>query len=354
MSESLQAGSTSTETEDTILEIRDAEVSFEMARGRARVLDNVNVDIRRGETFGIIGESGCGKSTFASTLMDAVHDPGTLTGEIRYYPEDGEPIDLLDLNTRQLKRIRWEEIAIASQEAMNAFNPTLSIRRHFTETFDAHNVDRDAGLEQARERLQDLNLDPDRILDAHQHELSGGQKQRAMLALSLVFDPEVLILDEPTAGLDLLVQREILSLLYEIKDEYDLTLVFISHDIPILSGFADRISVMYAFDFVESGSVHDVLLSPKHPYTRMMLRANLDLETPIDEADTIEGETPDPINVPLGCPFHPRCPIADDRCEVEEPELRSPEGSDHELACFYPDVAVEQIPVSIGRQEDSQ
>jgi oligopeptide/dipeptide ABC transporter ATP-binding protein len=319
-----------------------------MARGRARVLDNINVDIQRGETFGIVGESGSGKSMFASTIMDAVEDPGVVTGEIRYYPVDGDPINLLDLNRRQLNQIRWEEIAMVYQGAMNAFNPTLNIRTHFVETFDAHDYDREDGLERARDMISDFNLDPDRIFDSYAHELSGGEKQRVLLALSLVFDPEVLILDEPTAALDLLMQRNILKLLYDIKEEYNLTLLFISHDMPVIAGFADRLAVMYAFEMVEFGEAREVLLNPEHPYTRMMLRATLDLETPIDQIATIKGTTPDPINVPSGCSFHSRCPIAADRCEVEDPELRSEAGESHEVACFYPDQAISKIPTTVS------
>jgi len=257
-------------------------------------------------------------------------------------------VDLLELSPRKLRRVRWEEIALVYQGAMNAFNPSLSVRTHFTETFDAHDIDREAGLERARETLRDLNLDPDRVLDAHQHELSGGESQRVLLALALVFDPEVLILDEPTAGLDLLVQRHLLSLLYDISENYEATLLYISHDIPTVAGFADRLAVMYAFDIVEFGTVRDVLLSPDHPYTRLMLQATLDLSTPIEEAGHIEGQPPDPVNVPAGCPFHPRCPLADDRCEVEEPELRAEDGGTHEVACFYPDLAADRIPVTFG------
>lgn len=332
---------------DTVLDVRDLRVTYEMGRGRARVLDDVDVEIRRGETLGVIGESGSGKSMFAAALLDAVEDPGVVSGEIIYHPPEGDPVDLLDLSARELRRVRWAEIGLVYQGAMNAFNPSLPIRTHFTETFDAHDVDRDAGMAEARETLRNLNLDPGRILDAHQHELSGGERQRVLLALSIVFDPEVIILDEPTAGLDLLVQRYILNRLYEIGESYDVTLIYISHDIPTVAGFAERLAVMYAFEIVEFGTVREVLLSPDHPYTRLMLGATLDLTTPIEDTRHIDGETPDPVNVPAGCPFHPRCPVADDRCEVEEPELRAENGGTHEVACFYPDLATERIPVSL-------
>lgn len=339
--------------QDSVLEVRNLQVTYDYARGRARVLDNLSLEIERGETFGIVGESGCGKSMFASTLMDAVEDPGVTTGEIIYRPPDGDPVDVLSLDSRDLRQLRWEEIALVYQGAMNAFNPSLDIRTHFLETFDAHGVDRDSGIEEARETLQDLRLDADRILDSHRHELSGGERQRTLLALALVLDPEVLILDEPTSALDLLTAQNLLSLLYDLKDEYEFTLLIISHDLPVLAGLADRIAVMYAFQFVELGDVRDVLLSPEHPYTRLLFNATLDIETPIEDAQTIEGTTPDPTNVPSGCRFHPRCPIADERCEIEEPELRSEEGGDHEVACFYPDLAVDRIPVTIEGMDDA-
>jgi len=322
-----------------------------MARGRARVLDNVSVDIKRGETFGIVGESGCGKSMFGSTFLNAVRDPGLLTGEIRYYPSDGDPIDLLELSTKQLRHVRWNDISIMYQGAMNAFNPTQNIRTHFRETFTAHNVDKEEGMEHARELLRKVNLDPDRVLDVHQHELSGGEKQRVLLALALVLEPEILILDEPTAALDLITQRSILYLLFDLKEEYDLTLVFISHDMPIVSAMADRVAVMYAFDIVELGTARELLKNPEHPYTRSMLRSTLTLSQPVEEAETIPGETPDPINVPPGCPFHPRCPISDDRCEIEEPDLQASEDSSHRVACFYPDRALNEMPVPILEEQ---
>lgn len=354
MSENIQPDRTQTKSDDIVLEIQNAEVTFEMSRGRARVLDDLSLQIKRGETFGIVGESGCGKSMFGSTLMNAVRDPGILTGDIRYYPENGEPIDLLQLSSGELNHVRWEDISIMFQGAMNAYNPTQNIRTHFTETFTAHNVDREAGMEHARELIRKVNLDPDRILDAHQHELSGGEKQRVLLALSLVLEPEVLILDEPTAALDLLTQRSILNLLLDLKEEYNLTLVFISHDMPVVSGMADRIGVMYAFDIIELGTTREVMLNPEHPYTRLLLSSTLGLSQPIDEVDTIPGETPDPINVPSGCPFHPRCPISDDRCEIEEPELRAPEEGDHRVACFYPDRAVSEMPVAILEEVEEE
>ena len=327
---------------DTILEIRNANVTFDMGRGQARVLNDVNLDVNRGEVLGIVGESGSGKSMFMSTILDAVEDPGIASGEVTYHPADGQPVNVLDLDASDTKRIRWEEIALVSQGAMSAFNPVKPIRTHFEETLSAHNADEDAGMERAREIMRDLNLEPDTVLDAYQHELSGGQRQRALVALGVLLDPEVLILDEPTASLDLLMQRRILRLLLKIKEEYDLTLIVVSHDLPIVSGFADRIAVMYSFDIVELGETDDVLREAAHPYTRALLQSTPDLDSSIENIMTIEGSSPDPVNIPEGCPYHPRCPISRDRCEVENPELLELEDQQR-VACFYPEESRREI-----------
>lgn len=352
MSQTIESTTDESVSEETVLEMRNVEVTFEMSRGRARVLDDINLEIQRGESIGIAGESGCGKSMFGSTLLNAVSDPGKLSGEIIYYPEEGDPIDIADLGYSDLRKVRWDRISMVFQGAMNAFNPALNLRTHFKETLEAHNENVDEGMDRAAELLETLDLSPERIFDAYQNELSGGERQRVLLALSLLLEPDVLVMDEPTAALDLVMQRKILQLLYEIKEEQDITLVFISHDFPVLAGFVDRLAIMYAFEIIELGDAREVLLNPEHPYTRSMLEASIGLSTPIEDVMPIKGQTPDPINVPTGCSFHPRCPISDDRCEVEDPELRAEADSSHGVACFYPDRAVDQIPVDLEDDPD--
>lgn len=345
MRQQVNNGMRNTNPDDIVLEIRDVNVHYERSRGRAQVVNGVSIDVGRGETLGIAGESGSGKSMFASAILNAIRGQGVTTGEITFYPNTGKSVDILSLDTTRLKQLRWRKIAMVYQGAMGGFNPVLKIRTHFTETFDAHGINKRDGLAEAREIIRGMDLQPDRILDSYPNELSGGQKQRAMLALSLVFDPEVLILDEPTAGLDVIMRRNLLRTLLEIKNTYDMTMIFISHDVRILASIADRLAIMYAFEVIETGSIEDVLLHPEHPYTRMMLRAGLDLDRPPEAATPVDGDTPDPINIPSGCSYHPRCPIADERCEIEEPELRSAEDGDHEVACFYHRESVETIPV---------
>jgi oligopeptide/dipeptide ABC transporter ATP-binding protein len=315
-----------------------------MERGESRVLDDVDIDIQRGEIIGVVGESGSGKSMFASSLLDAVVDPGVVTGDITYYPEPDQSVDVLDLSKSELKQFRWEEISMVFQGALSSFNPTMEIGAHFRETLKAHDADVSEGMERGRKLLSELYLDPERVFQSYPHELSGGMKQRALIALSLILNPEVLVMDEPTAALDLLMQRSIISMLEDLQATYDLTLVFITHDLPLVAELADRLAVMYAFEIVELGSVNEVILNPEHPYTRMMLNANLDTSTPSDQVETIAGSPPDPINVPSGCNFHPRCPISDNRCEVENPDLRSEVDGDHSVACFFPELSTKNIP----------
>ncbi|QLH84775.1 ABC transporter ATP-binding protein [Halosimplex pelagicum] len=331
---------------DPIFEVRDVSVSFDMDRGESRVLDRVDMDIERGEILGVVGESGSGKSMFASALLDAVVDPGVLTGDITFDPVDGPRIDLLDRDDADIKDIRWRQIAMVFQGAMSSFNPTMSVEGHFRETLSVHDYDVDEGMERARELLSDLYLEADQVLGSYPHELSGGMSQRALIALALVLEPEVLVMDEPTAALDLLMQRSIIELIREIADERDLTIVFITHDLPLVANLADRLAVLYAFEFVEVGPADDILTGAKHPYTRALLNATPNLDTPREEMRPIEGSAPDPVNVPEGCSYHPRCPLADDTCLREDPPLTD-DADGHAAACHYVDRVPEEVPLTL-------
>jgi len=336
---------------DVAIEVRGASVTFHMDRGTSRVLNDINLDIQREESIGIVGESGSGKSMFASSLIDAVIDPGELTGSITYYPRDGGEVDVLELSDAELKQFRWEEIAFVVQGAQSAFNPTMTIGEHFEETLNAHDADVDEGLERGRDLLTELYLDPETVMQSYSHELSGGMKQRALLALSLVLKPDILVLDEPTAALDLLMQRSIISLLADIKEEYDLTVVFVTHDLPLVADLADRIAVMYAFEFAEIGPVERVVERAAHPYTRALINSVPNIETPATEIKSIEGSSPDPVNVPTGCSYHPRCPLADENCEVENPDHRSVD-EDRTVACFHWERVDDVIPLITERGEE--
>lgn len=325
----------------TIFEVEDITVEFEMDRGTSRVVDDGSLEIKRDEIIGIVGESGSGKSMFASTLLDAVEEPGQVRGSVTYYPEEGEPIDVLDLDEKALRRFRWEEVAMVDQGAMDSFNPTMDIEEHFKETLIAHGSDVDDGMEHARELLTELYLNPDRVLSAYPHELSGGMQQRTLIALSLVLKPDVIVMDEPTGALDLLMQRSITGLIARLHEQYGITILFITHDLPLIADLADRIAVMYAFEFVELGPAYDVLKHAAHPYTRALLKAVPNTMTPL------EGDSPDPVSVPQGCSYHPRCPLATSKCRETDPGFHDVD-TGRTAACFHWERSGAAVPYTLG------
>ncbi|CCQ34457.1 Dipeptide ABC transporter ATP-binding domain containing protein [Halorhabdus tiamatea SARL4B] len=340
------------EKPDPIMRLDDVRVTFEMDRGISRVLDDINMDIGRGEIVGIVGESGAGKSTLVSAMMDSVEEPGVLEGSIEYRPSEGEAVDILEFNDEQLRQWRWEEVAMVFQGAMSSFNPVKQIKDHFVETLKAHDENVKEGMQRARDLIADLYMQPDRVMSAYPHELSGGMRQRTLLALAMVLDPEMLIMDEPTAALDLLMQRSILQLLRDLQQEYDISMVFITHDLALVASLADRLAVMYAFRMVEVGPKEKMLRDPGHPYTRMLLNSTPDIDAPIDQNRSIEGSSPDPLNVPQGCSFHPRCPLAEDACLEAEPNQFLLD-DDHGAACFRWEEAQESMPLVYEQEVES-
>ncbi|WP_415379425.1 ABC transporter ATP-binding protein [Halosimplex sp. TS25] len=336
---------------DHILSVEDVTVEFDMDRGVSTVLDGATIDVRREEILGVVGESGSGKSMFADSLLDAVVEPGQVSGSVEYYPPDGgESIEVLELSDEELKEFRWEKMSMVFQGAMSSWNPTMKLRAHFEETIEAHDTPIDVGMKRAYRLLEDLYLDADRVLDSYPHELSGGMKQRALIALSLVLEPEVLVMDEPTASLDLLMQRSIINLLNDLQEEYGLTMVFISHNLPLVANLSDRIAVLYAFQLAEVGPTREIIENASHPYTRLLLESTPNLDAPLDEMDTISGSSPDPINIPEGCRFHTRCPLATNRCRDAEPEMRDVDGT-HTVACYHWEDAAREIPISFDYRE---
>lgn len=331
--------------QERILEIRDASVTYQMSRGESRVLDNVSCDINQGEILGIVGESGSGKSMFASSIIDMVEDPGITRGDVTYYPPDGQPIDMLSLSDEELRSVRWEEISYVMQASQSGFNPTMKIGDHFEETIRAHGMDLEEHMDHGRKLLSDMYLNPEQVMSSYPGELSGGMKQRALIALGLVLDPNVLILDEPTASLDLLMQRSIVSLIEDMQDEYGWTVIFVTHDLPLLTDIADRIGVMYAYELIEIGPIEDMLNNPSHPYTRALLNAVPNISAHLEEMAPIPGSSPDPVNVPTGCSYHPRCPLADSRCRQNDPSFHRV-NDDHRSKCFYWEDAPDAVKIA--------
>jgi len=292
-----------------LIEIKNLTIEFVLNNGNLRACDNVSFTIYKGEIVGIIGESGSGKSTLAAGILNLVQSPGKITsGEVYYYTEDDKKINLLELSKNDFNEYRWSEISTVFQAAQNSLNPVLTIKEHFMETVYAHTdkMSDEQIIKRAGEVLEYVRLDKS-ALEYYPHQLSGGMKQRVLIALSLILDPKVILLDEPTTALDVITQWYILDLLKQIHDDLGISLIFLTHDISVISGIIDRIAVMYAGEFVEYGNVQDVFSNPSHPYTKGLLNAIPTLHDDVTQRKAIPGSPPNLIQKFIECKFSPRC-----------------------------------------------
>lgn len=287
-----------------------------------------------GQTTALVGESGSGKTTLALAITRSLPPAARVSGGEILYNGGGSAVNLLNLQEKELNNYRWREIAIIYQSALNAFNPVLTIKDHFIETVKAHNrsAKSDEILERARYLLNLVALEPDRVLRSYPHELSGGMRQRSFIALSLLLNPKVLILDEPTTALDVLTQDNIINILKDIKRKLNITMIFVTHDLALAAEIADRIAVMYAGRIVELADVYEIFYNPRHPYTIGLLKSIPSLSKELGELTPIPGSPPDLVQLPSGCKFHPRCPYADEECREEEPVLMDI-APNHMVAC---------------------
>ncbi|MGH3190774.1 MAG: ABC transporter ATP-binding protein [Streptosporangiaceae bacterium] len=307
--------------------LRAEHVSVEYAGPRpTRAVRDVTVELRRGEVLGIAGESGCGKSTLAYALTRMLRPPAELTaGSITFCPSDGAPVDVMALEGEELRRFRWNKISMVFQSAMNALNPVSSLARQFDDIFEAHrpHMDRAARHARARELLDMVGIDPARI-NGFPHELSGGMRQRVMIAMALALEPEVVIMDEPTTALDVVVQREILDEIERLREDLRFSVIFITHDLSLLLEISDRLAVMYAGEIVVQAPSELVGTAPAHPYTLGLLRSFPDMRSARRELRGVPGNPPDLRDDFPGCPFAPRCDYQFEPCETIHPVLRAP------------------------------
>jgi peptide/nickel transport system ATP-binding protein len=304
-----------------LIEVKNLTIDFVLNNRNLRACDNVSFTIYKGEIVGIIGESGSGKSTLASGILNLVQAPGKISsGEVYYYTEDDKKINLLDLSQNELNNYRWCEIATVFQAAQNALNPVLRIKEHFLETVYAHTDEMKEVeiINKAEKVLEYVRLDKS-VLEYYPHQLSGGMKQRVLIALSLILDPKVILLDEPTTALDVITQWYILDLLKQIHNDLGVTLIFLTHDISVISGVIDRIAVMYAGELVEYGKVQDVFQEPAHPYTKGLLNAIPTLHDDVTLRKAIPGSPPNLIQDFKVCKFSPRCHMyLEGKCEGDK------------------------------------
>jgi len=310
-----------------LIEVKNLKVYFMTRRGPVKAVDNIGFSIKKNETLGLIGESGCGKTTTAMSIMKFVKPPGQIIGgSIRYMGED-----IVPMMDEQIRQLRGKEISIVRQEAQNALNPVLTIGKQITEMILEHEpVTREVAFSRARKQLDMVGISDSRI-KSFPHEFSGGMKQRVMVAIATACNPKLLILDEPTTGLDVIVQRQILVMLRDLKKKLGLTAVFISHDLSVVAETCDRVAVMYAGKIMEESDTVSLYGNPLHPYSKALIGAYPSLKGERKQLRSIPGAPPSLIDPPPGCRFAPRCELAQSICRKEEPEVNMI--GDRKIAC---------------------
>ncbi len=321
--------------EDILYSIRELTVEYTTRAGVVKAAKDVSLDIRRGEILGLVGESGCGKSTLGKALMRLHTGPARIShGELWF---DGR--DLIKLAENEMPEVRGAEIGMVFQDPMTSLNPVQRISEHLTETIQAHEpeVSEKQAKKRAEELIERLGIRKERISE-YPHQMSGGMRQRVMISLALSLRAKLVIADEPTTSLDVIVEAKFLDLLKELQKEFGLTILLITHNIGVVAEVADRIAVMYAAKLVELGEVNDVFASPKHPYTQGLLRSVPNIKLDGGELYKMSGAPPDLAHPPSGCRFHPRCPFVMDICKEEEPSFEEIEGGQWASCWLYPQV----------------
>ncbi|WP_053948018.1 ABC transporter ATP-binding protein [Halolamina sediminis] len=321
-----------TDAAETLLSVRNLSTYYseDEADVPVRAVDGVDFDIARGETYGLVGESGCGKSTLGLSLIRALPPQGDIVeGEIRF-----EGREIGQLPKSEVKDVQWADISMIYQGAQNAFNPVKTVGAQIKEPLRVHDVvPEDEREGRVRELLEKVNLQPD-VAEQYPHELSGGMKQRAAIAMAIACEPDLLIADEPTTALDVIVQAEVLNMLQRLQADLNFGMLVISHNLAAIMKLSDRIGVMYGGKIVESAPAEALYDAPKHPYTALLLRSLIDPRRPPEQVETIEGTPPDLRDPPTGCRFAERCALATQDCRDGEPPLESV-GEAHETACFH-------------------
>ncbi|WP_433223562.1 ABC transporter ATP-binding protein [Dactylosporangium sp. CS-047395] len=321
-----------------LLEIKNLNVDYGLGDDAVHAVREVNLTIHRGEVVGLAGESGSGKSTLAYGVTRLLPPPGVVSGgQVTYHPPTGEPYDVLSLSDAELRKFRWAETSIVFQGAMNSLNPVHKIDVQMMDAIKAHEpgLSKAARLDRAKEMLRLVGIAEDR-LDAYPHQLSGGMRQRVMIGMALALQPQLVIMDEPTTALDVVMQRQILGQLVELRERLGFSVLFITHDLSLLVEFSDRIAIMYGGRIVEEAPSADIYREPLHPYSSGLLRSFPALRGERRELSGIPGSPPDLRGMPSGCSFHPRCPKRFEPCDTVLPILGKPDdhvGRARTVAC---------------------
>jgi len=307
----------------TILQIEDLSVHFPINIGTVQAVQDVNLNLEQGEVMGLVGESGCGKSTLGFSILRLLRPPGRIVkGRILYHGRD-----IVRMGEKEILSLRGRKIAMIFQDPLTSLNPLFRIDQQFIETLFTHErgLDKKTALNRAEKMLESLGISPERLSE-YPHQMSGGMRQRIMIGMGLILNPDLLIADEPTTSLDVIVEAQFLDLLNDLRRQYNLTIILITHNLGNVAQLADRITVMYGGTIAEVGEANTIFEDPLHPYTQGLLSSipNIKLDQP--KLRTMPGSPPDLVSPPSGCVFHPRCPYAKDICKVEKPETFSKDG----------------------------
>jgi len=311
----------------TLLEIKDLKVIYEIGDKAVEAVSGANLNVRKGEVLGLVGESGSGKTTLGLSVIRLLpYNAKIISGEIVF-----EGKDLLKYDEKDMKKIRGRRIAMIFQDPFSSLNPVSRIKDHFIELFRSHykNISYEEIIKRSRELLKLVEVPSDK-LDSYPHQLSGGQRQRIAIALAIALEPDLIIADEPTSSLDVLVEAQVMELFRELKRSRDISMIFITHNMALVSEIADRIAVMYAGKIVEIADAEEIFINPMHPYTQALMASVPEVGV-YKKLRAIPGEPPSLMNPPRGCRFHPRCPYVMDICRSIEPTLKKV--GDHYVAC---------------------
>ena len=335
---------------ETILEVRKLSVAYVTGSGLVMAVDRVDLDLGRGEFLGVVGESGCGKSTLLFGVAQLLSPPARIVGgSVKFRGKE-----IAGLSDKQLRHIRWSEYSVVMQSAMNALNPVMTVAAQMRDVCKAHSEMSDHEIrERSEEVLRLVSIDPVH-LDSHPHQLSGGMRQRAMIAMALLFTPDLVIMDEPTSALDVVAQRSLMVQIKDLQERLGFAVIFVTHDMSLVSNFSDRLAVMYAGQIAELGDTRQLFDSPLHPYTKGLLEAFPSIRGPKTHLLGIPGQPPDLAKPPPGCRFAPRCPQMMSHCLTIEPPLY--DVREHLVRCLLyengpPKPLAAAVPAPVGSQE---
>jgi peptide/nickel transport system ATP-binding protein len=313
--------------DNPLLDIRDLRVVYLTVRGPVKAVDGVSIAIKPGEVIGLAGESGSGKSTIAHAILRILHPPALITGGQALFAGR----DIMEMNEKELEQFRWKNISIVFQSAMNALNPVMRIRDQLLDVMLTHGLSKDEANLRAVNLFDLVGIEPQR-LDAYPHQLSGGMRQRAVIAIALALNPPMLIMDEPTTALDVVVQKDILQQIAALREKMGFSILFITHDLSLLVEFSTRIAIMYAGEIVERAPARELFENPLHPYTLGLMNSFPSISGEKHKLTGIPGSPPDLVAPPSGCRFHPRCPKVMAVCSQVSPVAKTI-SADHSVAC---------------------